>query len=85
MSLEVNSSRPLTSKEGIANKAFDAIERLKVTVVPSPITEEEPVASGVREFVVAFIEPDQMPEAETIEIEPTPPEQRRSQRQILLT
>ena len=54
------------------------IERLKVPAMPSPTTEEEPVASGVREPVVTFVEPDQMPEAETIEIEPTPSEQSAS-------
>ena len=66
------------SKEDIANKVSEAIERLKVTVVPSPSIEEEPVASGVREPVVTFVEPDQTPEAETIEIEPTPSEQSAS-------
>ena len=51
------------------------IERLKVTVISSLTPEEEPVASGVRKPVVTFVKPDQTPEAETIEIEPTPPEQ----------
>ena len=60
------------SKEDIANKVSEAIERLKVTVVSSPIPEEELVAGGVREPVVTFVEPDQTPEVETIEIEPTP-------------
>ena len=62
------------SKEDIANKVSEAIERLKVTVVSSPTPEEEPIAGGVREPVVTFVEPDQTPEAETIEIEPTPSE-----------
>ena len=66
------------SKEDIANKVSEAIERLKVTVVPSPSIEEELVASGVREPVVTFVELDQTPEAETIEIEPTPSEQSAS-------
>ena len=46
------------SKEDIANKVSEAIERLKVTVVSSPIPEEELVAGGVREPVVTFVEPD---------------------------
>ena len=66
------------SKEDIANKVSEAIERLKVTVVSSPTPEEEPVAGGVREPVVTFVEPDQTPEAETIKIEPTPSEQSAS-------
>ena len=37
------------SKEDIANKVSEAIERLKVTVVSSLTPEEEPVAGGVRE------------------------------------
>ena len=57
------------------SKVSEAIERLKVTVVSSPTPEEDPVAGGVREPVVTFVEPDQTPEAETIEIEPTPSEQ----------
>ena len=60
-----------SSKEDIANKVAEAIERLKVTVVSSPTPEEEPVAGGIREPVVTFVEPGQTPEAETIEIEPT--------------
>ena len=45
------------------------IERLKVTIVQSPTTEEEPVTSGVQEPVVifVFVELDQTLEAETIE------------------
>ena len=43
---------------------------LKVTVAPSPTTEEDPVASGVREPVVTFSVLDQTPKAETIEIDP---------------
>ena len=35
--------------EDTANKVSEAIERLKVTIVPSPTTGEEPVAGGVRE------------------------------------
>ena len=66
------------SKEDIANKVSEAIERLKVTVVSSPTPEEDPVAGGVREPVVTFVEPDQTPKAETIEIEPTPSEQSAS-------
>ena len=46
--------------------------RLKVTIMQSLTTEEEPIVSGVREPVVTFVEPDQMPEAKTIKIEPTP-------------
>ena len=41
------------SKEDIANKVSKAIERLKVTVMLSPTTEEEPISSGVREPVVS--------------------------------
>ena len=63
------------SKEDITNKVSEMIKRLKVTVMSSPTPEEEPIAGGVREPVVTFVEPDQTPEAETIEIEPTPPEQ----------
>ena len=62
------------SKE-IANKISEAIESLKATVVPSRATEGEPVASGVWVPIVTFVEPDQTPEAETTEIEPTPSEQ----------
>ena len=47
---------------------------LKVTVARSPTTEEEPVASGVREPVVTFVELDQTPKVENIEIEPRPSE-----------
>ena len=65
---------PGSSKEDTANKVSKAIERLKVTVMPFPTTEEEPVASGVMEPVVTFVEPDQTPEAETIEIESIPSE-----------
>ena len=54
------------------------IERLKVTVMPSPTTEEEPVSSGVREPVVTFVESDQTPQAETVEIECIPLEQSAS-------
>ena len=56
----------------------ETIERLKVTVVSSPTPEEEPVAGGVREPVVTFVEPDQTPKAKTIKIEPTPSEQSAS-------
>ena len=66
------------SKEDITNKVSETIERLKVTVVSSPTPEEDPVAGGVREPVVTFVEPDQTPEAETIKIEPTPSEQSAS-------
>ena len=66
------------SKEDITNKVSEAIERLKVTVMSSPIPEEELLAGGVRGPVVTFIEPDQTPEVETIEIEPTPSEQSAS-------
>ena len=59
------------SKEDIANKVSEVIERLKVTVVSSPTCEEEPIAGGVRKPMVTFVEPDQTPEAETIKIEPT--------------
>ena len=41
------------SKDDIANKVSEEVERLKVAVVPSPTTEEEPVSSGVREPVVS--------------------------------
>ena len=64
--------------EDITDKVSEAVERLKVTVMQSPTTEEEPIASGVREPVVTFVEPDQMPEVETIEIEPTPSVQSAS-------
>ena len=47
---------------------------LKVTVARSPTTEEEPVASGVREPVATFVELDQTPKVENIEIEPRPSE-----------
>ena len=43
------------SKEDIANKVSEVIERLKVTIVQSPTTEEEPVTSGVQEPVVIFV------------------------------
>ena len=38
--------------------------------MPSPSTEEEPIASRVRVPVATFVDSDQMPEAETIEIKP---------------
>ena len=63
---------PGSSKEDTTNKVSKAIERLKATVMPFPTTEEKPVASGVMEPVVTFVEPDQTPVAEKIEIEPTP-------------
>ena len=69
---------PGFSKEDITNKVSEVIERLKVTVVPSPTTEEEPVASGVREPAVTFVEPYQTPDAKTIEIGPTLSEQSAS-------
>ena len=47
------------------------IERLKVTVMLSSTTEEEPISSGIREPVVTFVDPDQTRNAETIEIGPT--------------
>ena len=37
---------------------------LKVTVERALTTEEEPVASGVKELVVTFVELDRTPEAE---------------------
>ena len=75
---------PGSSKEDTANKVSKAIERLKVTVMPFPTTEEEPVASGVMEPVVTFVEPDQTPEAETIEIDPSCRSRVRARRQTLL-
>ena len=54
-------------KEDIANRVSEAIEWPKVTVAPSPTTEEEPVTSGVTEPVITFVESEQTPEAETIE------------------
>ena len=51
---------------------------LKVTVARSPTTEEEPVASGVREPVVTFVELDQTPKVENIEIEPRASERSTS-------
>ena len=64
------------SKDDIANKNSDAVERLKVTVVPSPTAGEEPV--------VTFVEPDQTPKAETIEIDPSCRSRVRARRQTLL-
>ena len=52
------------------NKVSEVIERLRVTVVPSPTTKGESVASGVRELVVAFVEPDQMPKARQLRLSP---------------
>ena len=52
--------------------------RLKVTIMQSLTTEEELIPSRVREPVVTFVEPDQMPEAETIKIKPTPSVQSMS-------
>ena len=63
------------SKEDITNKVSETVERLKATAMLSPSTDEEPIASRVRVPVVTFVESDQMPKAETIEIEPTPLEQ----------
>ena len=37
---------------------------LKVTVERALITEEEPVASGVKKLAVTFVELDRTPEAE---------------------
>ena len=45
--------------------------RLKVTIMQSLTTEKEPIASRIREPIVTFVEPDQMPKAKTIKIEPT--------------
>ena len=52
------------------NKVSEVIKRLRVTVVPSLTTEGESVASGVRELVVAFVEPDQMPKARQLRLSP---------------
>ena len=57
--------------EDIANRVSEAVERLKVTVVPSPITKSLLPA-------VTFVEPNQTPVAETIEIKPTPSERSTS-------
>ena len=56
------------SKEAIMNKVSEVIKRLRVTVVPSPTTEGESVASGVRELVVAFVELDQTPKAKQLRL-----------------
>ena len=65
-------------QEVLESTATVFLMRLKVTIMQSPTTEEEPIASGVREPVVTFVEPDQMPKVETIEIEPTPSVQSAS-------
>ena len=75
---------PGSSKEDTTNKVSKAIERLKATVMPFPTTEEKPVASGVMEPVVTFVEPDQTPKAETIEIDPSCRSRVRARHQTLL-
>ena len=64
-------SRPKLQKV-LGSTAAVSLMRLKVTIMQSLTTEKEPIASRVREPVVTFVEPDQMPEAKTIKIEPTP-------------
>ena len=66
------------SEEDMANWTLEENVKLKVTVARSPTTEEEPVASGVREPVVTFVELDQMPKAERVETGPGPSEQSAS-------
>ena len=43
----------LVTSLAFLRRTSKVIERLKVTVMPSPTTEEEPVSSGVREPVVS--------------------------------
>ena len=64
--LSADSRDGLVTPLAFLRRTSEVIERLKVTVVPSPTTEEEPVA------IVTFVKPDQTPVAEAIEIEPTP-------------
>ena len=72
------------SKKAIVNKVSEVIERLRVTVVPSPTTEGESVASGVRELVVAFVEPDQTPKAKQSRLSPLRQTRVRARHQTLL-
>ena len=51
--LSADSRDGLVTPLAFLRRTSEVIERLKVTVMPSLTTEEEPVSSGVREPVVS--------------------------------